>query len=178
MDDTDKVDIGTQHVDEQEISTQTSNSNLEASLNYDMEIKLGILSNQMLHASYWFLVLVMMFTTKLQLRGLARSARQRERACRESAITIMIWIIKKGWRVKIADVAKPEYGDEEDFNDEYAMKTMAALDNWLEKGLRDVLEMVVGKEMDGMEEMLKGLLDKHREFHWDSQAMMNRVFSS
>ena len=141
-----------------------------------MEVKLGILSNQMMHASYWFLVLEMMFTTKLQLSGMARSVRQREAACRESAITIMNWVMGKGGRLRIADIAKPEYGDEEDFTDEYAVKTIAALDTWLEQGLREMLEMVVGKEVEGMEDMLKGVLDKHREFHWDSQAMKNRVF--
>ena len=88
----------------------------------------------------------------------------------------MSWVMGKGGRLKIADIAKPEYGDEEDFTDEYAVKTIAALDTWLEQGLREMLEMVVGKEVEGMEDMLKGVLDKHREFHWDSQAMKNRVF--
>ena len=89
MDESDKVDTGTQYVDDQDISTQTTNNNPEASLTYDMEVQLGILSNRLLHGSYWFMILDLMFTTKLQLMGLARSARKREAASRESVITIM-----------------------------------------------------------------------------------------
>ena len=170
------MDNSTQHDDDQEISTQTANYNPEANLSYDMEVKLCILANQLLHGSYWFLLLDLMFTTKLQLRGLARSARQREAACRESATTIMSWVMEKGGRVRMVDIAKPDCGREEDFTAEYSVRTMANVDSWLEQGVREVLEMVVGKEMEGMEEMLKGVLEKHREFYWDSQAMKNKVF--
>ena len=177
MDNTDKVDTGTQHVDGQEISTQTANNNQDANLSYDLEVKLAILFNCLLHGSYWFMLLDMMFTTKLQLRGLGRSARKREAASRESATTIMSWVMEKGGEVRMADVAKPDYGREEDFTAEYAVRTMATLDTWLEQEVRVVLETVVGKEVEGIENMLKGVLDKHREFYWDSQAMRNRVFS-
>ena len=176
MDESDKVDTGTQYVDDQDISTQTTNNNPEAILTYDMEVQLGILSNRLLHGSYWFLILDLMFTTKLQLMGLARSARKREAACRESAITIMSWVMEKGGRVKMADIAKPDYGREEDFTAEYAVRTMATLDTWLEQGVREVLEMVLGKEGQGMEERLKMVLEKHRDLHWESQAMKNTVF--
>ena len=54
-----------------------------------MEVQLSILSNRLLHGYYWFLILDLMFTTKLQLKGLARSARKREAACMESAITMI-----------------------------------------------------------------------------------------
>ena len=175
MDESDKVDTGTQHVDDQDISTQTTNINPEAALTSDMEVKLGTLSNRLLHGSYWFLILYLMFTTKLQLMELARSARKREAACRESAMTIMSWVMEKGGRVKMADIAKPDYGREEDFTAEYAVRTMAALDTWLEQGVREVGEMVVGKEVQGMEKMLKMVLEKHRDLHWESQAMKNTV---
>ena len=166
-----KVDIGTQYVDEQEISIQTPLKH-EDTLNSDNEVKLGILSNRLLHGSYWFLVLDMMFTTKFQLNGLARAARQREAACRESAITIMSWVKQKGGRVRLVDIARPDYGREEDFTAEYAMKTMATLDTWLEQGVMQVLVEGV-KETD---DMLREVLEKHREFHWESQSMKDKVF--
>ena len=96
MDESDKVDTCTQYVDDQDISAQTTKNNQEATLTYDMEVKLGTLSNRLLHGSYWFLILDLMFTTNLQLMGLARSYRKREDACRESAITIMSWVMEKG----------------------------------------------------------------------------------
>jgi hypothetical protein len=176
MNESDKLDTGTQYVDDQDISTQTTNNNLEATLIYDIEVKLGTMSNRLMHGSYWFLILDLMFTTKLQLMGLARSARKREDACRESAFTIMSWVMEKGGRVKMADIAKPDYGREEDFTAEYAVRTMATLDTWLEQGVREVLEMVVGKEVQGMEEMLKMVLENHRGLHWESQATKNTVF--
>ena len=33
-------------------------------INHEMEVKLGILANRLLHGSYWFLILDMMFRTK------------------------------------------------------------------------------------------------------------------
>ena len=51
MDDTNKVNTGTQYVEDQDISTETSNNNL---ISYDMEVELGILSNRLLHGSFWF----------------------------------------------------------------------------------------------------------------------------
>ena len=54
-----------------------------------IEVQLSILSNRLLHGYYWFLILDLMFTTKHQLKGLARSARKREAACMESAITMI-----------------------------------------------------------------------------------------
>ena len=57
--------------------------------------------------------------------------------------------MEKGGRVKMADIAKPDYGREEDFTAEYAVRTMATLDTWLEQGVREVVEMVVGKEVQG-----------------------------
>ena len=172
MDDTDKIDTSTQYVDDQDISTQTTNNMPEAGLTYE----LGILCNRLLHGSYWFLILDLMFTSKLELRGLVRSAKQREVACRESASSIMSWLMEKGASVKMADITKPDYGSQEDFTAEYAVKIMATLDTWLVQGVREELEIVVGKDIDGIEEMLRSVLDKHREFYWDSQAMKNKVF--
>ena len=111
-----------------------------------MEVELGILSNRLLHGSYWFLILELMFTTKLELRGLARCAKQREDACRESASSVMSWLMEKVGKVRMADIAKPDYGREKDFTAEYAVSTMATLDTWLEQGVREILDKVVGKE--------------------------------
>ena len=176
MDDTDKIDTGTQYGDDQDISTQTTNNMPEASLTYELEVELGILCNRLLHGSYWFLILDLMFTSKLELRGLARSAKQREVACRESASSIMSWLMEKGASVKMADITKPDYGSQEDFTAEYAVTTMVTLDTWLEQGAREVLEKVVGTELIGLEELLRTVLDKHREFRWETQAMKNKVF--
>eukprot|EP00091_Calanus_sinicus_P017556 TRINITY_DN37934_c0_g1_i1.p1 TRINITY_DN37934_c0_g1~~TRINITY_DN37934_c0_g1_i1.p1 ORF type:complete len:121 (+),score=43.96 TRINITY_DN37934_c0_g1_i1:125-487(+) len=112
MDESDKVDTGTQYVDDQDISTQTTNNNQEATLTFDMEVKLGILSNRLLHGSYWFLILDLMFTSKLELMGLAMSARKREAACRESSMTSHVLGVEKEGKVKMADIAKPEFGRE------------------------------------------------------------------
>ena len=39
----------------------------------------------------------------------------------------------------MVDIAKPDYGSDEDFSLEYAMKTMVTLDRWLEQGVMEVL---------------------------------------
>ena len=174
MADSDKVDAGTQCVDDQDMSTQTTNKLL---VTYELEMQLGILCNQMLHGAYWFLILEIMFTTKLQLRGLARCAKQRDVTCRESVSSIMSWVMEKGGTLKLADIAKPDYGKEKDFTAEYAVRTMAALDTWLEKGLREVMDMVSGQDMDGLEELLNRILSTYRDFQFESKAMMNKVFT-
>ena len=174
MDGTDKVDTGTQYVDDQDISTQTeTNSPI---ISYDLEMQLGILCNRLLHGSYWFLILEMMFTNKLELRGLARCAKQRENVCRESASSIMSWLMKNMATVRMADIAKPDYGMEKDFTAEYAVRTMVSLDTWLEQGVREVVEKVTGQDMEGLEELLKGMLVKHRDLQFETQAMKNKVF--
>ena len=40
---------------------------------------------------------------------------------------------------RLVDIAKPDYGSDEDFSPEYAMKTMVTLDTWLEQGVMEVL---------------------------------------
>ena len=40
---------------------------------------------------------------------------------------------------RLVDIAKPDYGSDEDFSLEYAMKTMVTLDRWLEQGVMEVL---------------------------------------
>ena len=40
---------------------------------------------------------------------------------------------------RLVDIAKPDYGSDEDFSLEYAMKTMVTLDTWLEQGVMEVL---------------------------------------
>ena len=174
MDNTDKVDTGTQYVDDQDISTQTGTDS--PIISYELEMQLGILCNRLLHGSYWFLILEMMFTNKLELRGLAMCAKQRESVCRESASSIMSWMVKNMSTVKIADIAKPDYGREKDFTAEYAIRTMASLDTWLEQGLREVVEMVTEQDMGGLVDLLKSLLGKHRDLLFESQALKNKVF--
>ena len=52
---------------------------------------------------------------------------------------------------RLVDIAKPDYGSDEDFSLEYAMKTMVTLDTWLEQGVMEVLV-----EADShMEDMLR-----------------------
>ena len=165
------VDIGTQYVDEEEMSIQSSIKDVPV-LNPEMEVKLGILSNRLLHGSYWFLILDMMFKTKFQLHALAKAARMRDAACRESASSIMSWVKGVGGKVRLVDIARPDYGKEEDFTVEYAVKTMATLDTWLEQGVMEVL--VEG--LNDVDEVLKTVLDKHRDFHWESQSMKEKVF--
>ena len=165
-----KIDMSTQYAIEQEIPTQNNNKQ-EDVFDTDMEVKLGILSNSLLHGSYWYLVLEIMFTTKFEMNGLARAARLRETACRESAITIMSLVKQKGGRVRLADIARPHYGREEDFTAEHAMRTMATLDTWLEQGVMKVLVDGVNE----MEDILTEMMVKHREFHWESQAMKEKM---
>ena len=51
---------------------------------------------------------------------------------------------------------------------------MATLDTWLEQGVMEVL--VEG--LYDVDEVLKTVLDKHRDFHWESQSMKEKVFLS
>ena len=52
---------------------------------------------------------------------------------------------------RLVDIAKPDYGSDDNFSLEYAMKTMVTLDTWLEQGIMEVLV-----EADThMEDMLK-----------------------
>ena len=53
---------------------------------------------------------------------------------------------------------------------------MATLDTWLEEGVREILDKVVGKDIQELEELLNRVLDKQREFHFETQAMKNKVF--
>ena len=70
-----------------------------------MEVQLSNLSNRILHRSYWFLILDLMFITNLQLTGRA----------------IMSWVMEKGGRVEMADIAKPDYGRKEDFTAKFEL---------------------------------------------------------
>ena len=74
--------------------------------------------------------------------------------------------------MRLVDIARPDYGKEEDFTVEYAVKTMATLDTWLEQGVMEVLL----EGMSDVDEVLKTVLDKHRDFHWESQSMKEKVF--
>ena len=86
----------------------------------------------------------------------------------------MSWEKGVGGKVRLVDIARPGYGKEEDFTVEYAVKTMATLDTWLEQGVMEVL--VEG--LYDVDEVLKTVLDKHRDFHWESQSMKEKVFLS
>ena len=166
-----KISTGTQYVDPKDDSTQT----IEApDIDY---FDLLNLANMFLHSSYWFLMLSITLT-RLDLTGLAWAAKQKDTICRESAMTILSWVMEKGGRMRMVDIVKPDYGKEEDFTAEYAVRIMANLDTWLVQGVREEMEMVVGKEIEGIEEVLRSVLDKHRGFYWDSQALKNRVFSA
>ena len=166
---TEKVDIGTQYVEGEEISVQSVETTF---INHEMEVKLGILANRLLHGSYWFLILDMMFRTKFQLIGLAKAARMREATCRESASSIMSWVREVGGKVRLVDIARPDYGKEENFTIEYGVRTMATLDTWLEQGVMEVLASGVSEAND----VLKAVLEKHRDYHWESQGMKDKIF--
>ena len=56
MDESDKVDTGTQYVDDQDISTEITNNNTEAILTFDMEVQMGILSNLLLVPTFSWLI--------------------------------------------------------------------------------------------------------------------------
>ena len=175
MGNTENNDTGTQcDDDEQDKSTQTASDSM---INYELEMQLGILANRLLHGSYWFLILEIIFTSK-DLRGLAGCAKQRENVCRESASSIMSWLMENMGTVRMADIAKPDYYvGKEEITAEYAVWTMAALDTWLEQGLRVVVEIVTEQDREAvLVELLRKILEEYDDLQLETQAMKDRIF--
>ena len=91
----DTVDCGTQYSDNgEEVEDMVMKTRYQVSP--EMEVKLSVLSNKLLHGSYWFLLLDVMLTSKWDMAGQARAARMREAVCREAAVNIMTWIKEMG----------------------------------------------------------------------------------
>ena len=67
-------------------------------------VQVATLANKFLHASYWFLVLGVTFSSK-QLEGLARVARRREESSLESAKSLLGTLHKPN----LADIIKPDW---------------------------------------------------------------------
>ena len=168
------VETGTQWSDQ----TEPGGERLEAgegqySLKAGLELKLNMLANRLLHGSYWYLLLQILHTSFSSDR-LMMAARRREEGSREAARTIIIWLKEVGSQVRLVDIARPDHGTEEEFCLEYALKTLLTLDIWLERG---VMEVLVEADLE-MEEMLRKILEKLREFHWESKAMKDQMMLS
>ena len=147
-----KISTGTQYVDPKDDSTQT----IEApDIDY---FDLLNLANMFLHSSYWFLMLSITLT-RLDLTGLAWAAKQKDTVCRESAMTILCWIMERGGRVELADIARPRMGG--DLTAEYVVRKWDEVDRWLEKEMEKMVEKVEGID-SGLEDMLRNLLEKIR----------------
>ena len=116
------MDRSTQFVEEKDAATQTTRKTEEEDiLEVELEViqkrciqqnivlllvweQVATLANKFLHASYWFLVLGVTFSSK-QLEGLARVARRREESSLESAKSLLGTLHKPN----LADIIKPDW---------------------------------------------------------------------
>ena len=145
------MNAGTQYEDN-DASTQTPNLLEAETITSILE-----LANMFLHSSYWFLVLSITLT-RLDLSGLAWAAKQRDLLCRESATTIYSWILGKGGKVQLADIAVPVLEEKENPTAENLVKKWDQLDKWLETKMEQIL-LTLGKGDDtGLGEMLRNLM--------------------
>ena len=145
------MNAGTQY-DDNDASTQTPNLPEAETITSILE-----LANMFLHSSYWFLVLSITLT-RLDLSGLAWAAKQRDLLCRESATTIYSWILGKGGKIQLADIAMPVLEEKENPTAENLVKKWDQLDKWLETKMEQIL-LTLGKGDDtGLEEMLRNLM--------------------
>ena len=149
------MNAGTQYNDNdvsKDDSTQTPNLPEAETITSILE-----LANMFLHSSYWFLVLSITLTS-LDLSGLAWAAKQRDLLCRESATTIYSWILGKGGKIQLADIAVPVLEEKENPTAENLVKKWDQLDKWLETKMEQIL-LTLGKGDDtGLEEMLRNLM--------------------
>ena len=147
-----KVNTGTQYDDGKDDSTQTVNAP-----DFDTT-ELSILANMFMHSSYWFMMLSIILTG-LDLTGLSWAAKQKDRVCRESAMTILSWIMERGNMVQLVDIARPRLGGSNlDLTAEYAVRIWDQLDRWLEKEVELIVEKLVGVD-SVLEEMLRKILE-------------------
>ena len=71
------------------------------------------------------------------------------------------------------DISKPEYGKEQDFSLECAVTTKLTLDIWLEQ---DVMEVLMEANLE-VDKVMRNILEKQREFHWESKAMKYQMMA-
>ena len=129
--------------------------------------QVATLANKFLHASYWFLVLGVTFSSK-QLEGLARVARRREESCLESAKSLLGTMQKPN----LANILKPDWDAKE--STARAVQMLELLDEWLEEGVKEV-QRKVGGSPDHLASLLSRIGSTARDFHWDSRAWRNRL---
>ena len=129
--------------------------------------QVATLANKFLHASYWFLVLGVTFSSK-QLEGLARVARRREESSLESAKSLLGTLQKPN----LAAILKPDWDAKE--STVRAVQMLELLDGWLEEGVKEV-QMKVGGSPDHLASILSRIGSTVRDFHWDSRAMRDRL---
>ena len=146
------MNAGTQYDGTKDDSTQTINPP-------DAETLISILelANMFLHCSYWMLMLSIALT-RLDLSGLAWSAKQKDIVCREAATTIFAWILSKGGKVELADIAKPDF-DDENQSAEYVLQKWDQLDKWLETKMEKILLAVEEGDTTGLKDMMIGLME-------------------
>ena len=95
------MDSSTQYVDEQDATTQILEEEQEQQ---DPSVEVATLANKFLHASYWFLVLGLTFSSA-DLADLARVARKRETSCLQAARNLLDTLKTP----KLADIVKPDW---------------------------------------------------------------------
>ena len=130
-------------------------------------VQVATLANKFLHASYWFLVLGVTFSSK-QLEGLARVARRREESSLESAKSLLGTLPKPN----LANILKPDWDARE--STARAVQLMELVDEWLEEGVKEV-QTKVGGSPDHLASLLSRIGSTVRDFHWDSRAWRNRL---
>ena len=178
------MDRKTQFVEEKDAGTQTGAKKTaeEDILQVELEVipknfltkycvsifvQVATLANKFLHASYWFLVLGVTFSSK-KLEGLASVARRREESSLESAKSLLGTLHKPS----LADILKPDWDPRE--STERAVRILELLDEWLEEGVKEV-QTKVGGSPDNLASLLSRIGSTVRDFHWDSRAWRSRL---
>ena len=179
------MDRKTQFVEEKDAATQTGAKKTaeEDILQVELEVipknlltkycasiavqQVATLANKFLHASYWFLVLGVTFSSK-KLEGLASVARRREESSLESAKSLLGTLHKPS----LADILKPDWDPRE--STERAVRILELLDEWLEEGVKEV-QTKVGGSPDHLACLLSRIGSTVRDFHWDSRAWRSRL---
>ena len=82
------MECHTEYVEKRDVATQTGGEDLGAGHVYKMALEVATLANSFLHASYWFLVMEITFSSR-GLEGLTRAAKRREESCREAAGSLL-----------------------------------------------------------------------------------------
>ena len=161
------MDSSTQYVDERDATTQTLEEEQEQQ---DPSLEVATLANKFLHASYWFLVLGLTFSSA-GLTDLARVARKRETSCLEAARNLLDTMKTP----KLADILKPDWKAGDGLEESIRMMGQVQhpfylpllllltllhpqVDGWLEKGVEELEAMV--RERSGGSSLLERLLEE------------------